>query len=218
MRSKWDSSESRSCGQRRRRVGSAFAQPCPLRTPLRLASRFISYVTKTPTPAPGPKSKSLTHTQALFDNRGRVKVEHLLDPGSRRPASRRGGDTLEPMKCVHGLDHEVAIIVRRLPSGIGTAAALRRAGIDDYVLLEQGDERLAGPGTGTPTPGSGSTFPPSANQFSYAQSQRALSRGSTRRGGSSKGYAGGLCVETASGCGARIRPSGTEVTAARFET
>ncbi|WP_019631220.1 flavin-containing monooxygenase [Actinomadura atramentaria] len=69
-----------------------------------------------------------------------------------------------------GPDHEVAVIGAGL-SGIGMAIALRRAGIDDHVVLERADD-LGGTWRDNTYPGVGVDVPAQAYQFSFAPNPR----------------------------------------------
>ena len=62
-------------------------------------------------------------------------------------------------------DHEVAIIGAGF-SGLGMASALRRAGIDDFVILERADD-IGGTWRDNTYPGIGVDIPSFAYQFSY---------------------------------------------------
>src|SRR4029077_19115718 len=62
-------------------------------------------------------------------------------------------------------DHTVAIIGAGL-SGIGMAAALRRAGIEDFVILERAGD-VGGTWRDNTSPGVGVDIPAFAYQFSY---------------------------------------------------
>ena len=62
-------------------------------------------------------------------------------------------------------DHEVAIIGAGL-SGLGMGAALRRAGIDDFVILERAGD-VGGTWRDNTYPGIGVDIPTFAYQFSY---------------------------------------------------
>ena len=62
-------------------------------------------------------------------------------------------------------DHEVAIVGAGL-SGIGMAAALRRAGIEDFAILERADD-VGGTWRDNTYPGVGVDIPAYAYQFSY---------------------------------------------------
>jgi cation diffusion facilitator CzcD-associated flavoprotein CzcO len=62
-------------------------------------------------------------------------------------------------------DHEVAIIGAGL-SGLGMGAALRRAGIEDFVILERADD-VGGTWRDNTYPGVGVDIPTFAYQFSY---------------------------------------------------
>ena len=108
-------------------------------------------------------------------------------------------------------DHEVAIIGAGF-AGIGTATALERAGIDDYVLLEQGDG-VGGTWHWNTYPGVGVDIPSFSYQFSYAQ--RSDWSRVYAPGRELKAYAED-CVDSF-GLRSRIR-LGTEVSAARFDT
>lgn len=62
-------------------------------------------------------------------------------------------------------DHEVAIVGAGL-SGIGMGAALRRAGVEDFVILERADD-VGGTWRDNTYPGIGVDIPTFAYQFSY---------------------------------------------------
>jgi cation diffusion facilitator CzcD-associated flavoprotein CzcO len=76
-------------------------------------------------------------------------------------------------------DHEVAVIGAGL-SGIGVAAALRRAEIEDFVILERADD-VGGTWRDNTYPGVGVDIPAYAYQFSYEPKpdwSRVFARGS----------------------------------------
>jgi cation diffusion facilitator CzcD-associated flavoprotein CzcO len=78
-----------------------------------------------------------------------------------------------------GPDHEVAVIGAGL-SGIGMGAALRRAGIEDFVILERADD-VGGTWRDNTYPGIGVDIPTFAYQFSYELNpdwSRVFARGS----------------------------------------
>lgn len=85
-----------------------------------------------------------------------MKMRASAPPGSAAPRSAGGRDAP---------DHEVAIIGAGL-SGIGMAIALRRAGTEDFVVLERAGD-VGGTWRDNTYPGIGVDIPAQAYQFSY---------------------------------------------------
>ena len=79
--------------------------------------------------------------------------------------ARRSRHASRPRAGLMTPDHEVAIIGAGL-SGLGMAAALRRAGIEDFVILERADD-VGGTWRDNTYPGIGVDIPTFAYQFSY---------------------------------------------------
>lgn len=107
-------------------------------------------------------------------------------------------------------DHEVVIVGGGF-SGIGAAIALSQAGIDDLIILEEGDG-VGGAWHWNTYPGVAVDIPSFSYQFSYAQ-RTDWSR-IYARGDELKAYAE-YCVDRY-GLGSRIR-LGTRVTGAAFD-